>query len=166
MKSRDWKGIAEMIGITAIVASLIFVGLQMKQSQDIANAERSMLRAAILVEVNNAINEYANIWASGNSGEELNEIESVIFQNLVLSHQTFHQSAYQAARGLGNKNAEQANLVIYSSFLQKNSGARLVWNSNEESYVTAAQLPDPADSTGIWAVRIRSSLARLDQFQD
>ena len=38
MKSNSWKDIAELIGIAAIVASLIFVGLQMKQSQDIALA--------------------------------------------------------------------------------------------------------------------------------
>lgn len=36
MKSTNWKDIAELIGITAIVASLVFVGLQMKQSQEIA----------------------------------------------------------------------------------------------------------------------------------
>ena len=32
----SWKEIAEFIGIAAIVASLLFVGLQLKQSQDIA----------------------------------------------------------------------------------------------------------------------------------
>ena len=31
MKSGDWKSIAEFIGIAAIVASLVFVGLQMRQ---------------------------------------------------------------------------------------------------------------------------------------
>jgi hypothetical protein len=36
MKSTSWKDIAELIGISAIVGSLIFVGLQMKQSHEIA----------------------------------------------------------------------------------------------------------------------------------
>ena len=36
MKSSSWKDYAEPIGTAAIVASLIFVGMQMKQSQDIA----------------------------------------------------------------------------------------------------------------------------------
>ena len=40
MKQTNWKDIAELVGITAIVASLIFVGLQMKQSQEIALASQ------------------------------------------------------------------------------------------------------------------------------
>ena len=36
MKKSDWKDVAELIGIAAIVASLIFVGLQMKQADTIA----------------------------------------------------------------------------------------------------------------------------------
>jgi hypothetical protein len=45
MKMSDWKDTAELIGIAAIVASLIFVGLQMKQSQDIAIADQYQERA-------------------------------------------------------------------------------------------------------------------------
>jgi hypothetical protein len=34
---KDWKSFAELPGITAVVASLIFVGLQLKQAQAIAS---------------------------------------------------------------------------------------------------------------------------------
>ena len=50
MTNINWKDIAELIGITAIVASLVFVGLQMKQSQDIAIAAQYHERAALAVE--------------------------------------------------------------------------------------------------------------------
>jgi hypothetical protein len=46
MKNSDWKDIAELIGIVAIVASLVFVGLQLKQSQDIAIAGQYAERAS------------------------------------------------------------------------------------------------------------------------
>ena len=36
---RNWKQTAELVGIAAIVASLIFVGLEMRQDQNIARAE-------------------------------------------------------------------------------------------------------------------------------
>lgn len=36
MNTSSWKDIVELVGIAAIVGSLIFVGLQMKQSQQIA----------------------------------------------------------------------------------------------------------------------------------
>lgn len=45
MSNPGWKDIAETIGITAIVASLIFVGLQMKQSHEIALAAQYHARA-------------------------------------------------------------------------------------------------------------------------
>ena len=45
MTNVTWRSIAEMIGISAIVASLIFVGLQLKQSQEIALASQYQARA-------------------------------------------------------------------------------------------------------------------------
>lgn len=45
MKKDSWKHLAELVGIVAIVASLLFVGLQLKQSQDIAIAEQYQNRA-------------------------------------------------------------------------------------------------------------------------
>lgn len=45
MKSFDWKGFAELIGIVAIVASLVFVGLQLRQGHEIALATQYQARA-------------------------------------------------------------------------------------------------------------------------
>lgn len=39
MKTTSWKDIAELIGIAAIVASLIFVGLELQQNREIAIAD-------------------------------------------------------------------------------------------------------------------------------
>jgi hypothetical protein len=50
MPSRNWKDIAELIGIGAIVASLIFVGLQMQQSQEIAIGAQYQDRANVAIE--------------------------------------------------------------------------------------------------------------------
>ena len=50
MASKSWKDTAELIGITAIVASLIFVGLQMRQSQEIAIADQYQDRADAALE--------------------------------------------------------------------------------------------------------------------
>ncbi len=45
MSKTNWKDNAELLGIAAIVASLIFVGLQMKQSHEIALAAQYQARA-------------------------------------------------------------------------------------------------------------------------
>ena len=62
----NWRESAELIGIAAIVASLIFVGLQLKQSQDIAIAAQYHERTALLVDYYNAQLESGDLrsWAS------------------------------------------------------------------------------------------------------
>jgi len=49
MQRINWKDIAELVGITAIVASLIFVGFQMKQSHEIALSAEYQARTETLV---------------------------------------------------------------------------------------------------------------------
>jgi hypothetical protein len=39
MKFKEWNEIAELVGIAAIVASLVFVGLQMRQDHVFARSE-------------------------------------------------------------------------------------------------------------------------------
>jgi hypothetical protein len=50
MKKTTWRETAELIGIIAIVASLIFVGLQLRQSQEIAIADQYQSRADTAVQ--------------------------------------------------------------------------------------------------------------------
>ena len=47
MESTNWRSVAEITGVGAIVASLVFVGLQLKQSQDIAIAAQYHDRADV-----------------------------------------------------------------------------------------------------------------------
>lgn len=50
MTQTSWKDVAELTGIAAIVASLVFVGLEMRQSQDIAVAAQYHERASLAVD--------------------------------------------------------------------------------------------------------------------
>ena len=45
MNKASWRNVAELFGVVAIVASLAFVGLQLKQSQEIAIASQYQARA-------------------------------------------------------------------------------------------------------------------------
>ena len=49
MQKTSWKDTAELIGIMAIVASLVFVGLELRQSQQIAIAGQYQQRAEAYV---------------------------------------------------------------------------------------------------------------------
>ena len=61
MKSTNWKDKAELIGIAAIVASLIFVGLQMKQSQEIALAAQYQARAETVMSLHETYIEVGRV---------------------------------------------------------------------------------------------------------
>jgi hypothetical protein len=50
MTNITWRELAEAIGIVSIVASLVFVGLQLRQSQQVAVAEQYQVRAISAVE--------------------------------------------------------------------------------------------------------------------
>jgi len=50
LKSDDWKNIAELVGMAAIVASLIFVGLELRQSQEIALSQTHSERSTTVIE--------------------------------------------------------------------------------------------------------------------
>ena len=73
MKKSDWKDLAELIGLASIVASLLFVGLQMKQSQRIAIAGQYHNRAALAIENfgNMMSNELAPTIGLGNVLKEI-----------------------------------------------------------------------------------------------
>jgi len=49
--ANNWKDTAELVGIAAIVASLLFVGLQMRLDQQIAGAQAYMDSANGLIEL-------------------------------------------------------------------------------------------------------------------
>ena len=51
MKRTDWRYIAELIAIASIVASLLFVGLQLKQAQEIAIANQYQERTNATLEI-------------------------------------------------------------------------------------------------------------------
>ena len=50
MRESNWKDVAEIIGISAIVVSLVFVGIQMKQSQQLAWADSVLTMRTNVIE--------------------------------------------------------------------------------------------------------------------
>ena len=69
MKRFNWRDLTEIFGIIAIVGSLIFVGLQLNQSQEIAIASQYQERAAAAVEYNGS--QMQNALAIAEKGAEI-----------------------------------------------------------------------------------------------
>ena len=123
MKSANWKDVAELIGISAIVASLVFVGLQMKQAQEIALSEARISILINAIESHSSINEHAGIWAKGNAGSELDDMESVIYSNLVKIED---DRVFLSSRNFQRLNLPAGEILIhdFAIFLYQNPSAR------------------------------------------
>ncbi len=76
MRANKWRDIAELIGIAAIVAPLIFVHLEMRQSREIALAEIYQARTATIIE-----------WHDDMAGNEL-ALSAIWFRLSVANYQS------------------------------------------------------------------------------
>jgi hypothetical protein len=83
MKPAQWKDIAELIGIAAIVASLIFVGFQLRQESEISVREGSSDFVNVSIEMANLFSTNRDVWLKGLNEEDLTDREQMTFNALV-----------------------------------------------------------------------------------
>lgn len=106
LKKVDWKGTAELIGLAAIVASLIFVGLQMRQDQEIAETQAYIDAAAVVTELNQFIENNKEVWIKGLDGGELSTEDELTFHVLNRAIYLRKISHWERARRLDTGNPD------------------------------------------------------------
>jgi hypothetical protein len=119
----DWL---QVIGIAAIVASLIFVGLQLKQSDEIALAEALENVTLIGIEERALIAAHADTWGKACLGEQLTAQERVIAANIFFNYiqNSFNSWIRIRETGIGGTSAQYyidssaANIHRYPGFKQ------------------------------------------------
>ena len=160
MKRESWKEFIEVTGFVAIIASLIFVGLELRQSRAIAIGDGNLSNAEIQIDSNNAINEYSDVWIRGNNGEDLDEHDTVIFHNLVRNKAVHAFMEYARLDQLDFDDATEEITAEFSVFLFENPGARQSWVQNE---AFLEQHFDVSVTHRAWSDKIRANLANLDR---
>ena len=140
--SSKWKVIAESIGITAIVLSLVFVGLQLKQSQAIAKNEIGLQEVASRIEANSQINDHVNVWLRGLAAEKLSDEDEIIFENLLINVNDI--SYFSSINYFELGEVIDARIVTgdFAIFLHRNPGARRVWENRENRLADARKIID------------------------
>ena len=78
----NWKNIAELVGIAAIVASLLFVGLQMRLDQQIAEAQAYMDSSNGLIELSQLTSDNQETWIKGLDGADVTPVEMAKFEQI------------------------------------------------------------------------------------
>jgi hypothetical protein len=169
MKTSNWKDAAELVGILAIVASLIFVGLQLRQDQTIAGSQVFADYVATDIAFQATIADYSDILVKGNAGTPLNEVEQ---HQLRILMQAAEDRIYQHGRaaqalGLGMGRSERT----FASFLYRNPAAMEAWlqvGEDMERYFEPLQSENPPalnanDHYNEFRERIKRYLGKLDE---
>jgi len=117
---------AELAGGVSIVASLIFVGLQLRQEQQISLSEFQYQRIEILNDHRSLIMQHIDIWIAGNSGNELDQSSQEIYEMLI-DNEWNRTSALESAGERLDGGSPGGLLSMFAKFLYDNAGAREVW---------------------------------------
>ena len=162
MKAIDWRGVAELVGIAAIIASLIFVGFQLRQEQRIAVSQIGQADAESSAQIDLAIAEHAEVWLKSNKGQNLTEIEQVVMNRLVST--LYRRARIEAVmrRSLGQSG--HSPIIDFAVDLYENPGARAIWERQAESEKMRFQLLAPEDDfRQSYQSEVLSKLEELDR---
>ena len=136
LKSTNWKGIAELVGITAIVGSLIFVGLQMRQTQVIAQATLYQMRSDSAQGVRLAMIFPEHLQSALlKQGSELTELERQSLGSLTSMMFDHFENSHQL-RQLGMLSPEQwdSDIAQLTNILSRTKFAVDRWNNRKGTY--------------------------------
>lgn len=132
MDREHWKYWFEGTGIVAIVASLVFVGLQLKQSRDFAGAEGSSQLFLDQIEWVNLVNANREVWIRGNKGEDLSELEMSAYRDLFRTRSSMAFFQYRKYPNLGT--IGEIFIADFATYVHKNPGARREWEFEDSEY--------------------------------
>jgi hypothetical protein len=84
VKLREWL---EIIGILAVVASLVFVGIEIRQTSRAALEESFVGDLGTMIALEEIVVENSDVWLRGCRAEELNDVERVQFTRMYHMHE-------------------------------------------------------------------------------
>jgi hypothetical protein len=131
MRTKKWKEIAEAIGVTAIVASLVFVGLQIRQDDEIARLELIDRSTEQQRDLQVWISENSDVWIRGCAGSELDDVEQAIFQRIVDIYisQTYNRWVVRFALTEQTGGGDQYLIDAYAANVHRYPGFRAAYDA-------------------------------------
>ncbi len=160
-KVHDWL---QLVGMAAVVASLVFVGLQIKQSDEIAMVELLDNAAIRNLELSTLRANHADIWQKACLGDELSSSEKVVASSIYFSFISNNWNAWVRTTVTGYGLAESdyftdvvaANIHRYPG-LEKITLSYRDWRTNN-SELDTVYVP-------IYREAIQIRLAELEQLE-
>lgn len=136
MKTTNWKDIAELIGIAAIVGSLIFVGMEMRQTRTIAMAAAYQARTDSELNMQQMFDStygMLEIRRKSRTGERLSPIDQINIEQMHEVRFMYLENVhYQVEIGMLSDEIWRAQMMGIKTILVRPSSQE--WS--EESRVT------------------------------
>ena len=142
MDSRRWKGTIEAVGLLSVVASLIFVGLEIRQSGRAANDAAMASDSSIIADIESLVLSHPDVWRRGCEGDELDPTDTLIFSHI--HHVYTFQYFLRWGRDIKGLDVSSAELSIDNLAMNvyRNPGFAREWNAHGAS---RHHVPDEAD---------------------
>jgi hypothetical protein len=132
MKSLQWRDVADLVGVTAIVASLVFVGLQLKQDRKLGMADITSARTESAVALTQLVIENRELWIRGLNGEELSTVEEMTFFAIAETIETYLFEEWSNLGQIGDGEFADTVLKDYAYQIYAYPGLRRIWEDDGE----------------------------------
>ena len=162
-KLNDWL---QIIGLFGVIASLVFVGLQMRQSYKLALSDNYLQIVANHIAANEAIAANPDIFLRGNAADELSPEEMTIYETQVgnLANITWHQIEWD--KEMDKQVWADTDVVEFALFLHQNPGAYDVWLRREEDLRRYRALMNPKEKAAQeWMDLVHKAITRIEEDQ-
>jgi len=157
-KLNDWM---QVVGIFAVVASLVFVGLQMRQDRDIAVAQIWAMSDQSVTEISQMVADNRDLWVRGIKGEKLSEVDQAAFQSIAWAVIRRHGNIANRIQLLSYGSSTERRVQRLAFDLYRYPGLR---KSFDELRATARTRDSVfgRGETGGFEVEVEKALAELD----
>jgi len=143
----EGKQFIEIVGLSAVILSLMFVGYELRLSRDIARLEGLGTAGQFQVDVYDSIAQHADIWRRGCEGDALSPEEKAVFANVYGQVEIRSFITYQrASTGITNASPEPF-VRTFALSVYRFPGFRSMW----EEFALARTIDlDPESHSGWW----------------
>lgn len=125
-KTADWT---QIVGLFGVVASLMFVGYELRQAGRVATEESLLSEEANAINVHSLVIENADVWLRGCTGEELEPTERVVFTrifNAYVYQQVYAWLRTREAVSLGSESLAVTHMAVN---LHRSPGFQREWRN-------------------------------------
>ena len=155
------KEIVELVAVFSIVASLIFVGLQVRQDREIAATESVAAAADSRKYMAELISDNTKVWVNGLAGEPLSDLEAVVFASIADAYSLDVYASWFRASQLNHVNPDRFPLQL-ASYLIRNPGFLAHWLENN-ARAKAIREYDGIFNYSSWNYVVVEALGRLQE---